>query len=125
MRSTPRDLCRWHTALLGGRILPPDGLKAMLTPVRLSSGAQPTAIQGPGGPTPVNYGFGIELKHFAGHATVEHGGGIFGFASDLRSFPAEHVSVAMIVNFDGQGHPSFAERFTALKDAAARATRAA
>ncbi len=125
MRSTPRDLCRWHTALLGGRILPPNGLKAMLTPVRLANGAQPIAIQGSGGPKPVSYGFGIELKRFEGHATVEHGGGIFGFASDLRSFPVEQVSVAMVVNFDGQGHPSFPKRFTALKDAAARAALAA
>ena len=125
MRSTPRDLCRWHAALLGGRILPPDGLKAMLTPVRLANGTQPTAIQGPGGPKPVSYGFGIELKRFEGHPTVEHGGGIFGFVSDLRSFPAEQVSVAMTINFAGEGRPSFPERFTALKDAAARAALAA
>src|SRR6185437_8443054 len=79
LRSTPEDLCRWHTALLGGRVLRAESLRAMLTPVRLRDGSLPfnkEMAKALGEDKPIEYGFGIGLGDFEGHHYVEHGGGI-------------------------------------------------
>lgn len=122
LRSTATDLCRWHAALLGGKIVGPSALKAMLLPARLKDGSVPLAVQAAGAPkTPVNYGFGLFLDSFEGHATVGHGGGIFGFASDLHSFPAEKTSIAILINTDGSGRKAAGTNIKAIEDTAARA----
>ena len=35
LRSTAEDFCRWSDALFGGRVLKPESLKVLITPVRL------------------------------------------------------------------------------------------
>lgn len=124
LRSTASDLCRWHDALLAGRVLGPDGLAAMFEPGRLGpAGSRDATGNGtasrPGGEA-IAYGMGVRLKEFEGLATIEHGGGINGFRSDLRSFAAHKVSIAITVNTDGSNSEAFEERFLDLRDAAAR-----
>lgn len=122
IRSTTGDLCRWHAALLGGHVVSSDSLKLMLTPGRLKDGSIPMVVQAPNAPkTPVNYGFGLFMDSFEGHPTVGHSGGIFGFVSDLRSFPAEKTSVAILVNTDGSNRKDMRANFKAVQDAAAHA----
>ena len=122
MRSTAIDLCRWHAALLGGKIVGSAALRAMLLPARLRDGSVPMAVQAAGAPkTPVNYGFGLFMDSFQGHATVGHSGGIFGFASDLRSFPQEKTSVAILINTDGSGRKATPTNIKAIEDTAALA----
>jgi len=100
-RSTVRDLCAWHEALLGGHILAPQSLKAMLTPARLSDGSFPK--DGHLGPAlqPIRYGYGQSLLDLAGRPCVLHGGNIPGFLTDLRTYPDTGVTQAVIINTDG------------------------
>jgi CubicO group peptidase (beta-lactamase class C family) len=125
IRSTASDLCRWHAALLGGKVVGAPALQAMMTPARLKDGAVPMAVQEAGAAkTPVNYGFGLFMDSFKGHPSVGHGGGIFGFVSDLRSFPKEKTSVAILINTDGFGRKELGKNFKAVQDAAAIAALA-
>ena len=108
MRSTSEDLCRWHEALLGGRVLSAASLKEMITPNRLKSGALPVRAPEPGDkgpPAPVQYGFGVEVAVVDGRTTVGHVGHISGFTSVLLTFPDEDVSIAMIANCDDSNPP--------------------
>jgi CubicO group peptidase (beta-lactamase class C family) len=128
LRSTPSDLCRWHAALLGGRIVRPATLKEMLTPVRLPNGelppAPPNPMAKPDSPKTVKYGFGLMFGDFEGHEYTEHDGGIFGFLSLFRSFWPQQVTVAVLMNSDAIQSPADYERLTDVRDAAARAALA-
>jgi len=104
LRSTSEDLCRWHTALFGGKVVSAESLKQMATPHRLKDGALPKAAQPPGAKDPartVEYGFGLQTETVEGRRAVGHGGGINGFASALQTFPAEGISCAVLINCDG------------------------
>jgi CubicO group peptidase (beta-lactamase class C family) len=125
MRSTPADLCRWHAALLGGRVVKPETLKTMLTPARLKNGELPIAPPSPGDAAdapkkPMKYGFGLFVGEFEGHEFVEHGGGIFGFITQFRSFWPQQVTFAAVVNYDGFASPAEMKRIEELRDAAVR-----
>lgn len=97
MRSSCVDLCAWHEGLLGGRVLKPDMLKTMLTPARVGDGQLPKDARG----REIEYGFGLQLASVEGRKCIAHGGGINGFASDLRTFPEAGVTIAHIFNTDG------------------------
>ncbi|THD81682.1 MAG: class A beta-lactamase-related serine hydrolase [Phenylobacterium sp.] len=124
LRSTCEDLCAWHVALLGGRALQPAMLQAMLTPITLNDGAPPMQTNRKGEKAPVRYGFGIGVGPVDGHAAVSHGGSIQGFGSYLETLPAEHVTLAMIINTDGGAKappafgPAWAELQTTVRAAA-------
>ena len=111
LRSTARDLCRWHAALLGEELLSQAELKRMLAPVPL-----------PGGPS--YYGLGVKSREtfgaFKNQATVSHGGRLNGFASHLWSFPESGLSVAMLCNSDGGRSDGFAKAFDDVRDTATR-----
>lgn len=125
LRSTTEDLCRWHQALLGGRIVKPESLAQMMLPGRLANGSLPEKPADPAAKpdTPkasLEYGFGLEMGDFEGHRYVGHGGGIFGFLSMLRSFKAEGLSVAMLVNSDAIDSAEGAKQLFGVVDVAAR-----
>lgn len=123
IRSTTEDLCRWHSALLGGRVLTPASLEQMLKPARLKDGKLPAmpaelaAMQG-GTSKDVEYGFGVAMGEFEGRRYVEHNGGINGFMSALRSFQSDKVSVALLTNTIGG--PEVGKLLFGIRDAAAR-----
>jgi CubicO group peptidase (beta-lactamase class C family) len=101
MRSTTEDLCRWHEALLGGKIVSASSLAEMITPNRLKNGALPLSApdQGSNAPAgPVRYGFGLDLNPIGSRETVSHGGHIAGFSASLISFPKEKLSLALLAN---------------------------
>jgi CubicO group peptidase (beta-lactamase class C family) len=100
--STVDDLARWHEALLDGRLVRPDSLRKAHQPVRLSSG-ESTA-----------YGYGWMMSDFKGHQTVEHGGGINGFATYAISLPQDGVYVAILQNHTAKNPESLAFRMAAL-----------
>jgi len=104
LRSTSEDLCRWHTALFGGKVVNPASLKLMTTPHRLKDGALPKTAQGPEGKgesKPIEYGFGLQTSTVEGRRALGHAGGINGFSSMLQTFPDEGVSYAVLINCDG------------------------
>lgn len=106
IRSTAEDLCAWHTALLGGKVLQPAMLEAMLTPMTLNDGKLPVQKNRKGEASPVHYGFGISVGSIDGHRAASHGGNIQGFASNLETLRDEGVTVAMIINADGGAKPT-------------------
>jgi CubicO group peptidase (beta-lactamase class C family) len=106
IRSTCEDLCAWHAALLGGKVLQPAMLNAMLTPVTLNDGSLPMQKNRKGEQTAVRYGFGISVNPIDGHRAVSHGGNIQGFASNLETLRDDGVTIAMIINADGGSAPT-------------------
>lgn len=97
LRSTMTDLCTWHEALLGGKVLQPASLTAMLTPALTNAGALPNNARG----QPVRYGFGLSLDEVEGRKCIAHGGGIQGFGTNLQTFPESGVTIAQVMNTDG------------------------
>ena len=123
IRSTSEDLCRWHSALLRGHLLKPESLQQMLTPGRLKDGSRPTALVAAGQLEKgalIDYGFGLLIGPFEGRASIDHQGGINGFASELRSFPSEGVTISVLLNTDGNARlgPSASGLMDALVRAA-------
>jgi len=112
MRSTTTDLCRWHQALLGGRVLSSSSLAKMLTPATLADGTLPKD-----GDAEVRYGFGLQLSPADTREVISHGGGINGFASYLGTYREADLSLATIVNTDGGfiGGPGVGPRVQAIR----------
>lgn len=86
--STAEDLVRWGTALAEGRVVTPESYAQMITPAVLADGSK------------TDYGFGLVIDEWEGRPRISHGGGIFGFTSQLTWFPRERLAVAVIVNSD-------------------------
>lgn len=84
--STVDDLHRWNRALHGGKVLGAELYTAMTTPAGVARDA--------------NYGFGIMRGTLRGRTQLQHGGGIFGYASHLLYVPEGEVSVAVLQNAD-------------------------
>lgn len=96
MRSTTTDLCRWHQALLDGRVLSASSLERMLRPATLADGAFPKD-----GQAEVRYSLGLELSPAGEREVVGHGGGINGFTAYVGTYLEADLTVATIVNSDG------------------------
>lgn len=97
--STLDDLWHWNQALHHGRVLGADSYRAMTTP----EGAATTA----------HYGYGVQVGRFRGTATIEHGGGIFGFVSELVYLPEYGLTGVMLRNADGSPPPPILRRVMA------------
>jgi CubicO group peptidase (beta-lactamase class C family) len=97
--STARDLVTWNHALhgthgQGGTILSSTTYREYLTPGTLNDG------------TRLRYANGLSLTESGGRRRISHGGGIFGFLSELRYLPDEDLSIAVLVNTSGPADPS-------------------
>jgi CubicO group peptidase (beta-lactamase class C family) len=92
--STAGDLATWTRALHGGRILGAAAYRELLAPGRLNDG------------TPLRYAKGLVVNDSVwGHAWVQHGGDIPGFASFLAWLPADSIAVAVLINTEGPVRP--------------------
>lgn len=102
MRSTCEEFCAWDAALYAGRIITPDSLKAMITPVRLANGQTPTERSGPplAPPKPSPYGLGVYVDRDDHGLLVSHRGGLQGFVTFAASYPDAGVRYAFVVNAD-------------------------
>ena len=91
--STVRDLVAWNQALHGdgggGEILSPASYELMITPEPLRDG------------TDLRYAKGLAITDRDGTPRIGHGGGIFGYVSDLRYLPLEDLSIAVLINTAG------------------------
>ena len=87
--STAGDLLRWQDALVHGRVVAPATYAQMTTPAVLTNGRRTT------------YGFALGVYSLHGHPVVEHSGGINGFSTDLAYYPADSVSVVVLLDTDG------------------------
>ena len=85
--STVGDLVAWQRALAAGRVVKSQSYTAMITPEGAAAGR--------------GYGYGLSRDSLAGRIRIQHGGGINGFNSMLQYFPADTLSIAVLVNTNG------------------------
>lgn len=113
MRSTATDLCRWHQALLGGRVLSESSMAKMLRPATLANGTIPKD-----GGADVGYAFGLEVSPPGKRQLVGHGGGIHGFVAYVGTYVDADLTLATIVNADGgyAGGPNADAKVLALRN---------
>ncbi len=92
--STVDDLARWDAALTSGRLVQPETLQRAFTSYRLPDGKL------------THYGYGWGLHDYAGHAWIEHGGGIHGFVCQVARIPDERLFIAVLSNnTSAEKHP--------------------
>lgn len=84
--STGGDLTRWSLALAGGRVVSAESYRRMTQPSVLPNGRN------------TGYGFGLILGDVDGRPVVHHGGGIFGFNSELLHVVDDDLHVAVVSN---------------------------
>jgi CubicO group peptidase (beta-lactamase class C family) len=84
--ASAHDLVVWADALAAGKVVSPESYTLMSTPFKLADGSRS------------EYGFGLTIDSFEGHARIQHGGNIFGFSSMLARFPKDGLTVAVISN---------------------------
>lgn len=113
MRSTTTDLCRWHQALFGGRVLSETSMAKMLRPATLADGTIPKD-----GAADVRYAFGLELSPSGERVFVGHGGAIQGFVAHVGTYVATDLTIATIVNADGgyTGGPNADAKVRAIRN---------
>lgn len=95
--SSAEGLVRWSLALNGGRVVSEKSYEQMTTSTVLPSG------------TDTHYGFGLQIDEWEGRHRISHGGGIFGFTSQLTYLPADHLTVAVISNCENLSATKVAE----------------
>jgi hypothetical protein len=83
----------WNRSLHGGRVLSPASYRELLSVGTLNDG------------TRLRYAKGIGVDSSFGRAVIAHGGGINGFLSDLQYFPADSLTIAVLVNTAGPVGP--------------------
>ncbi|MEZ5346896.1 MAG: serine hydrolase [Pyrinomonadaceae bacterium] len=81
--STTGDLLLWDQALYTEKLVSKKSLDEIFTPSKSGYG----------------YGWGIG-KRFE-HRTISHGGGIFGFSTNITRFPDDNVVVVVLTNIQG------------------------
>lgn len=80
------DLARWDAALSDGKLVDPKLLAQAFQPVKLTdSSTQP-------------YGFGWVISEVQGRPSVEHGGFINGFNSQILRLPQQQILVTVLTN---------------------------
>ena len=81
--STTHDLLKWNSGLFGGKLLKPESLKSIITPVK------------------DNYALGLFVAKADDATVINHGGGIEGFNTWLGYDPDRKLTVAVLGNLNG------------------------
>ena len=84
--STVDDLAVWSDAVFAGRLVKKEWLDKAFTPYKLAGGESS------------GYGYGWFVADFAGHRSIEHGGGINGFTTYEMTFPEDGIFIAILTN---------------------------
>ncbi len=95
--STVGDLVAWNRALHGsgdgGPLLTAESYRELITPGTLNDG------------TRLRYAKGLTVTEPGGRRLLGHGGGIFGYVSDLRYYPEHDLTIAVLINTTGGASP--------------------
>jgi len=91
LMSTVDDLAVWSDAVFSGRLVRNEWLDKAFTPFALADGESS------------GYGYGWFVGDFAGHRSIEHGGGINGFTTYELTLPEDRVFVAILTNSAVEG----------------------
>ncbi|MEJ7674919.1 MAG: serine hydrolase domain-containing protein [Chitinophagaceae bacterium] len=98
------DLIKWDAAITKEKILNPEDLQSMFTPVRLNNG---------GSLHP--YGLGWYLNPVNGHKVIQlHGGSWQGYNSYIARFPDDKLSVILLMNLNPSNPGLIAKDIAAL-----------
>lgn len=89
--STVEDLYRWDQALYTEQLISQELLDLMFTPY--------AEMPGPG----LSYGYGWAVGEMNHHQAVGHGGGIDGFATEIRRYIDDKVTIIILSNRDTTG----------------------
>jgi CubicO group peptidase (beta-lactamase class C family) len=110
--TTPSDMAKWDVALMTGKVLKPDSLRLMTSPVRLSDGRF------------AEYGCGIGLRRGAGETIWRHGGAVSGYLSFNYLLPRTRSAFILMANSENQDAGElFEPLFDLLVSAQPRASR--
>lgn len=82
--STTGDLVKWTYALHSGKVVSATSFALMTTPVGAAAASR--------------YGFGLQIDSLEKHPRISHGGGIHGFVSMVARYPADSLTVVVLVN---------------------------
>lgn len=88
--TTAEDLVRFGQALMEGKIVKPDTLLQMWTPVNIPAPGEGS-----------NYGLGFGVLTVDGEKYVAHSGGQQGTSTSMVIVPDRHFAVAALANMDG------------------------
>jgi len=95
--STVDDLLKWDTALHGGKVVSKESLIKMTTP-------------GHG-----NYGYGLMIGPTpSGKTVIAHGGGIYGFSTNMLRFSSDGVMAVVLANQETQAVGPLAQGLAGL-----------
>jgi len=86
LASTVDDLALWNAALWNNKLLKKETLAKAHTSYKLRNGQS------------TGYGYGWMIGSYAGHRTIEHGGGIHGFATYELSLPEDGIFAVILTN---------------------------
>jgi CubicO group peptidase (beta-lactamase class C family) len=78
--STTGDLYKWHKALYTDKVVKQSSLEQAWKPFR------------------AKYGFGWGIDSVDGKRMISHGGGIFGFTTDMLRVPADDICIILLTN---------------------------
>lgn len=97
--STAGDLIAWLRELhQGGQVVTRSAYRELITPGTLNDG------------TRLRYAKGLSVVDEDGRRMISHGGGISGFVSETRYYPAADLAVVVLFNTAGGADPSEAAR---------------
>jgi len=80
--STTLDLLKWDQALYTEKLISKASLDEMFTPWKGETG----------------YAYGWAIGNTGSHKQISHGGAIFGFATELKRFPDDKVTIVVLSN---------------------------
>jgi serine beta-lactamase-like protein LACTB, mitochondrial len=103
--STAEDLVRFDLALMDGKLLKPETLRAMWTPTGL-----PTLKNG----KPSKYGMGFSVNTFDGLTRISHDGGQQGASTYMCFFPDKRFAVAVMADADAANEGAIAGAILAV-----------
>ena len=95
------DVARWDIALMEGKVLKPETLKLMTSPIKLADGRSR------------DYGCGVGIRRDDGETILSHGGAISGFRALNTFIPRTRSAVVMLIN-DEQSDPGIGQSIVGL-----------
>jgi CubicO group peptidase (beta-lactamase class C family) len=95
------DIARWDIALMEGKVLKPETLKLMTSPIPLADGRSK------------DYGCGLNIRRDDGETVLSHGGAISGFRATNIFIPRTRSAVVVLIN-DEQSDPGLGPAIAGL-----------
>jgi CubicO group peptidase (beta-lactamase class C family) len=96
------DLLKWQLAVRDNKLIKKETIQLAFTDYKTNDGK------------PIHYGYGWFMNEINGSATIEHGGGIFGYTTNGIWLPKEDLYVVMLTNRDDIGPGDISTRLAAI-----------